>query len=494
MNKNMLKKTIGLLIFSFCSTSIYAFESYVYDVTGRLTNVTYDDGSTISYVYDANGNRLSSTPTAAVNQVPVAANDSATTLPDTLVAIDVLANDTDSDGIIDATSVIIVADVSNGVTRINATTGVVSYTPSGGFTGADSFTYTVNDNNGETSNVATVNITIQAANQSPVANNDSATTAFETAADIDVLANDTDADGTIDATTLIIVADTTNGTTSINATTGVVTYTPNGGFDGADSFTYTVNDNNGSTSNTATVSITVEAAPANQAPTAGNDSATTPFETVVDINVLANDTDADGTVDATTVTIVTNTTNGTTNINATTGVVTYTPNAGFSGADSFTYTINDDLGAISNVATVSITIEAEPANQGPVANNDNVTTNFNTAVTISVLSNDTDADGTLNAATIAIGTAAQNGTTSVAANGQITYTPTTGFSGADLFTYTVMDDDGATSNEATVSITVNAAPPPTPPPPVNNSGGGGSLGFLLLLIISFGFNRRGSPK
>ena len=87
-----------------------------------------------------------------------------------------------------------------------------------------------------------------------------------------------------------------------------------------------------------------------------------------------------------------------------------------------------------------------------------------------------------------LATAPQNGATVVAANDQITYTPTTGFSGADPFTYTVMDDDGATSNEVTLSVTVNTAPPPPPPPA--NGGGGGSFGFLLLVAISLGLKCR----
>ena len=117
--------------------------------------------------------------------------------------------------------------------------------------------------------------------------------------------------------------------------------------------------------------------------------------------MLAND--ADGTIDATTVAIIINVTNGTTNINATTGAVTYAPNTGFSGVDSFIYTVNDDQGSTSNVATVSITVDVEPANQAPMASNDTSTTNFNTAVVIAVLTNDTDTDGTLNAAIVAIG-------------------------------------------------------------------------------------------
>lgn len=222
----------------------------------------------------------------------------------------------------------------------------------------------------------------------------------------------------------------------------------------------------------------------NQIPLANNDSSTTAFETAVTVDIVANDTDSDGTIDGTTVSIVTDVTNGGTSVNATTGVVIYTPNAGFSGMDTFTYTVNDNEGATSNTATVSITVDAPPPNQVPVANNDGVTTNFDTAITVSVLTNDTDADGTLDVATVTIGTDVQNGTTTVAANGQVTYTATTGFSGTDSFTYTVMDDDGATSNSATVSITVNAAPPPS------NGGGGGSMGAGLLLLLFAGLGRR----
>jgi len=168
MYKFLLLKSINLIIILLFSVSANAFESYVYDVMGRLTKVTYTDGSTISYVYDVNGSRLASIPAVTVNQVPVVNNDAATTLFDTLIAIDVLANDTDSDGTIDATSVVIVEDVTNGVTNVDAATGVVNYTPNAGFSGADSFTYTVNDDQGATSNVATVSVTVNAAPPPPM--------------------------------------------------------------------------------------------------------------------------------------------------------------------------------------------------------------------------------------------------------------------------------------------------------------------------------------
>ena len=115
-------------------------------------------------------------------------------------------------------------------------------------------------------------------------------------------------------------------------------------------------DNLGAASNVATVSITV-----NAPPVAANDTATTNKNTAVAVNVLANDSDPDGTLDATTVAIVGAAGHGTTSVNPTSGVVTYTPASNYTGPDSFTYTVKDNLGAASNVATVSITVNAPVA-------------------------------------------------------------------------------------------------------------------------------------
>lgn len=96
-------------------------------------------------------------------------------------------------------------------------------------------------------------------------------------------------------------------------------------------------------------------APTNQTPLAVNDSAIALHAVTVTIDVLANDTDADGTIDPTTV-VSANPTNGIVNVNATTGAITYTPIAGFIGTDTFTYTVKDNDGAISNEATVTVTV------------------------------------------------------------------------------------------------------------------------------------------
>ena len=315
------------------------------------------------------------------NQPPVAVNDTATTPEDTTVVIEVLDNDYDSDGTIDPTTVTIVDDVSHGNTSVNGTTGEVTYTPDPNYYGSDNFTYNVDDDDGNTSNEATVSITVTDVNDPPVAVNDTTSTPEDTTVDIDVIANDVDIDGTIDPTTVVIVSDVTHGATSVNPSTGVVTYTPGSNYYGPDSFTYEVDDDDGATSNVATVSITV--GDVNDPPVANNDTASTPEDTQVDIDVIANDVDIDGTIDPTTVTIVDDTEHGNTSVNGTTGEVTYTPDPDYYGSDSFAYTVDDDDSATSNEATVSITVT--DVNDPPVFSSE-TPTNGTTGVSISTSS------------------------------------------------------------------------------------------------------------
>lgn len=186
----------------------------------------------------------------------------------------------------------------------------------------------------------------QAANSPPVAVNDAASTAAGTAVTINVLANDADPDGNA----LIVTAATalTGGTVTHTDTT--VTFTPTLGFSGLASVIYTVSD--GLTTATATVNITVAPA-ANVAPVANPDSANTNSGTPVTIPVLANDRDANG--DALSVTgVTTNAALGTVTTNGVT--VTYTPRAGTSGAQQFTYTVSD--GQLSATGNVTVTVAA----------------------------------------------------------------------------------------------------------------------------------------
>ena len=202
------------------------------------------------------------------------------------------------------------------------------------------------------------------------------------------------------------------------------------------------------------VDIVFTPASANRAPVAVNDSYTTAAAlTVAAPGLLSNDTDADG--NALTAIKVANPANGTVTVNAN-GGFTYTPTAGFSGTDTFTYKVNDGL-VDSNTATVSITVNVA-ANHAPVAVNDSYTVNQGQTLTVAVpgvLGNDTDADG--NALTATLVSNPSNGTVTLNSNGSFTYTPNAAFAGTDSFTYAANDGEAA-SNTATVTISVTACP------------------------------------
>src|SRR6185295_17066523 len=115
-----------------------------------------------------------------------------------------------------------------------------------------------------------------------------------------------------------------------------------------------------------------------------------------------------------------------------TAAVTYTPNADYSGSDSFTFKASDGT-VDSNVATVTIAVA--PQNDAPVAKDDAATTEEDTAATIVVLRNDSDADGdTLTVSGVSL---PAHGTASANADGTIVYTPAANYNGADGFSYTI---------------------------------------------------------
>ncbi len=190
----------------------------------------------------------------------------------------------------------------------------------------------------------------------------------------------------------------------------------------------------------------------NLVPEAKDDVLVTQVNQPATIDVTANDVDFDGQVVPASVAIVVQPSNGTASIDSA-GVITYTPAADFTGSDSFEYTVEDDDAAVSSQATVNITVT--PPNSAPTAVNDNITGQQDTPVNIAVLSNDSDSDGTLDVAAVTIVTPPGNGTALVnTGNGLINYSPANGFFGVDQFSYTVRDNFGALSNEATVFISV----------------------------------------
>ncbi|MCG8604915.1 tandem-95 repeat protein, partial [bacterium] len=384
------------------------------------------------------------------NDPPVAIDDIATTNEDNPVQISVASNDGDIDGVLDLSSIVIVAPPSNGAALVDGSTGRIIYSPLLNFFGSDSLTYTIRDDIGLTSNVATVTITVSDVNDPPIASDDTAATSEETTVTHIVTANDSDIDGNVDVTTVKILESPSNGTAVTDETTGEISYTPNQDFVGVDSLKYTVKDDDGGESNRATLTITVSGV--NDPPVAADDLAITNQDVVVKVNVISNDIDVDGTIDSTTVAIVSAPQNGSVSVNAATGIISYSPSEDFFGSDFFTYTVRDDAGLISNAATVTVTIV--DVNDPPIAVRDSTSTTEETAVTIDVLSNDTDKDGTIDPTTLTVVTQPASGTATIVDNGKISYLPVPDFEGTDSFTYSLADDDGDVSNAATVTLTV----------------------------------------
>ncbi len=315
-------------------------------------------GAAFSAVSDSDSGTAGDQPddlTTAAPSPPVATADSAMVVENGSVGIDVLANDADPDGDLDPTSVTVTVGPTNGSVSVDPTTGAITYSPTASFVGSDSFSYQVCDSTA-LCDTATVSVTVTAAPRPPVANADSATVAEDGSTVIDVLANDTDPDGDIDPTTVSVSSGPTHGTVSVNPTSGAVTYTPDPNYNGPDSITYQVCDATALCA-TATVSVTVTAVA--DPPVASADSATVSENGSVGIDVLANDSDPDGDLDPTSVTVTANPSHGTVSVNPTSGAITYTPDPSYIGPDSFTYQVCD-LTQLCTTATVSVTVVNVP--------------------------------------------------------------------------------------------------------------------------------------
>jgi VCBS repeat-containing protein len=292
--------------------------------------------------------RLTVTP---VNDPPTAINDSYLANQDEALIIaapGVLLNDTDADS--DPLTAVPVSGVQHGTLVLNAN-GSFSYTPDANYNGLDSFTYKASDGQAD-SNVVTVSLTVNPVNNVPIAVDDSFALNEDTTLAASVLANDSDVNG--DALTASLVSGPAYGTVTLNAN-GSFIYTPAANYNGADSFTYKLNDGQAD-SNVATVNLTVN--PVNDVPVAVNDSFAMNHHTVLTVGaaagVLANDSDADG--DPLYAALVSGPAHGKLTFNSD-GSFVYKPLARYTGTDSFTYKAFDGT-AGSDVTTVSITINS----------------------------------------------------------------------------------------------------------------------------------------
>lgn len=419
-------------------------------LSGTPTSSDVGDHSVVLRASDDNqrATEQAFTITVIANAPPTASDDSEETDEDVSVDINVLANDTDSDGSIDPTTVQVTTEAGSGQTSVDAQTGVITYTPDENFFGTDEFAYTVKDDQGAASQPATVIVTVNPVNDDPVAVDDETSTQEEVAINIDVLSNDIDVDG--DVLEVIEIKNVVGGTATIEEN-GIVHFEPDTDFYGEASFIYVISDGAGG-NDEAEVIINVNNK--QDKPRAVADEAVTLENEAVTIDVLSNDSDPDG--DELTLIDAGSPEHGETEI--VDNKIVYTPEPGFVGNDEFEYTVSD--GKNTDRATVSITVTSD--NAAPVANADLVTIEEDSTVDIDVLANDSDSDG--DSLSISILNQPAHGTAVVSqtdtSGAVITYTPEMNYAGQDTLTYQVDDGNGGTASaDVIITITpVNDAP------------------------------------
>ncbi|HGZ6662595.1 tandem-95 repeat protein [Vibrio parahaemolyticus] len=397
-----------------------------YHGTDSFTYIVTSGGVSESAIVEVN--------VTPANDAPVAKDDIATTQEDTAVTIDVLPNDTDVDG--DKLSIESVS-VPKEQGTVEVVDGKLVFTPAENFNGDAEITYTVTD--GALTDQATVKVTVNAVNDTPVVESNIADQTLAedfTPYTIDLNTAFSDVDNVDGELTFSVSG---NSNIQVAIVNGIATITPTADWNGSETLTFTATDPSGE-SVSQPVNFTV-------APVADivADKATVVEDTSTVIKVLGNDTfEGDGKV----VSLDTNNgpANGTVSVNPD-GSVTYTPNDNYQGTDSFTYIVTS--GGVSESTTVSV--DVTPVNDAPVAKDDTAITDEDTPVTIDVLPNDNCIDGDKLSIQSASVPEAQGKVEIV--DGKLVFTPAENFNGDAEITYTVTD--GELTDAAKVTVTVN---------------------------------------
>lgn len=379
--------------------------------------------------------------------------------------------------------------------------GVLRFIPADNANGDVVVEVTARDTLGAISSpTVSLTITIDAINDAPVAVDDQLSTSEDGVFAINssvLISNDEDVDLPNDALVIInlsgqslqgaLITLSADGTTvNYDPSTSLALQSLKAGESINDTFTYQVRDLSGLESEPATVTINVSGA--NDAPIAVNDIQPVSVTGATSFNPLANDSDVDGTLNPASLIVTLQPAFGSLSVDPATGRMTYTPFAGFSGEDLIRYVVRDDLGALSNQASITIGV-----NEQPVANNDSVQTFRNEGITFNPLANDSDPENQLDPQSIDIVIPPSNGLAIVNADGTVTYEPRAGFFGIDQLVYTVSDRSGATSNIATVDIRVIASRLQNPVNALDVNDSGQVSPIDALLVINH-LNRGGSTS
>ena len=414
---------------------------------GSTINVDVRDMATIA----CNGGVPQSAILATCPNTTVGVDDFNNTPEGLAVTGNALDNDYDPQGDIQSVKIddpTLLPMPANGTATIDAA-GNYTYTPNSGFTGEDSFTYTVCDDQSPVScDVATVYVEVIPdlvnGNNPPIADPDYGVTYADTPIMGSLVSNDNDPDGDNLVINTTPTSGPTNGILTINPD-GTYTYTPNSGFTGMDMFMYEVCDD-GSPSMCDITTVTIDIIPDNgtNITSATDDSGVGLINETITGDLVANDTDPDGDNQTISTTPVAgpSVAGATVTIN-TDGTYSYVPATDYVGNDEFMYEICDDAmpTMACEIATVHITILADKPNLTYGVTDFNHTP-VNIAVSGNALSNDSDPEGHNQSVTavVTMDTPSGNGTYTIDAMGMYTYTPDLDYTGEDSFVYEVCDD------------------------------------------------------
>ncbi|WP_324725975.1 Ig-like domain-containing protein [Actomonas aquatica] len=316
------------------------------DAAGELTYTpTANFNGTDSFVVVANDGELDSAETtitievAPVNDVPAADDQSVTTAEDTSLPITLTGTDIDGDGLT------YVIDANPAYGSLSGIAPNVSYTPNPDFNGSDAFAFRVTDGESESA-PAIVSIQITPTNDAPIASAQTVDALEDTAVAITLAGIDVDGD----VLTYVVIDGPTVGT--LSGVAPDLTYIPSPNANGSDSFTFQVSD--GSLIS-APASITIEVAPVNDAPAAISQGVTTFQNTPVSLTLTASDLESD----PLTFLVVAQPEHGV--LSGTAPALTYSPEPGFSGSDSFAFLANDGvLDSDPGVVTIMVAAPNQP--------------------------------------------------------------------------------------------------------------------------------------
>jgi len=405
----------------------------------------------------------------------------------------------------------------HGSIVVDPVTGAIAYTPVDKFTGLDGFVINVCDTQTPRSVCQNVKVPVTVGANTVGPKNDSGYTKVNVPVSMLVLSNDLTGSSktplnpaSVTVAAAGAVGGPGHGITTVNKADGAVLYTPGDGSSGVDHFRYTVCDTSvpmpvcGTAVVTVTVTDSTLIIPVYPGGSGGSGGPGNPGDPVVPPVSTPHDTPVSTVLskiaftngdplDPTKVTPVTGPIHGAIKVDPITGAVTYTPTDTYTGPDSYTVNVcTKSTPAICK--TVPVPVVVGPNTIKVVGGN--VTTDENTAVTISVLGNDSSSSSLtpINMASVTIPAKGavggpSHGTVSIdPVTGLIVYTPDHGYLGADSFVYSVCDTSTPTRvcGSATVTITViSAGPGSLPNTGFDTLGFGGVAGSLLLLGLFF---------